>query len=199
MQMAQLFRWGAVAGFISAAAIIIGKALMLLEDEAPGEIADAIAPIFGLLAVVTVYLWQRDDAGKSGAAGFVVMFVGLALVAGLDFYGAFIRLEIPQPLRDDLMEGNPGIAFLASALIFLIGVVWFGASVIRSGVFPRLAGWGFIVGFVLVPMGEIVPEWVVAVGSIVAGLSVAWLSWVIWRGAGDMGSPRQLAAFADSS
>jgi hypothetical protein len=69
-----------------------------------------------------------------------------------------------------------------SALIFLSGVVMFGISLLRSGVYPRPAGWLFIVGFVFVPLVEVVGETVVALGSILAGISVLWLSSVLWSG-----------------
>lgn len=176
MQDSQLYRWGALAGFVSAGAIILGKALMLLENDAPGEISDFISPLFGLLAIVAVYLWQRDEVGTSGAIAFAIVFLGLALVTSLDFFGAFIRLELPEAIRDELLEGNPGIALGVSAVVFLTGVIWFGISLIRGGVYPKPAGWMFIVGFVLIPLGDAVPAWVIVVGSIVAGLSVAWLS-----------------------
>jgi hypothetical protein len=181
----RLYGWAAVAGFVSAGAIILGKVLMLLENKAPGEISDFFSPLFGLLAIVAVYLWQRDEAGLSGAIGFVVVFVGLALVTSLDFFGAFIRLELPEAMRDELLEGNPGIALGVSAVVFLTGVIWFGISLIRSGVYPRPAGWMFIVGFVLIPLGDAVPTWVVVAGSIIAGLSVAWLSFELRRQAGE--------------
>lgn len=184
MPARQLYRWGALAGFVSAAAIILGKVLMLLPDEQAGEILDFVSPLFGLLAILAVYLWQREEAGKFGAVAFVVVFFGLALVTSLDFFGAFIRLELSESLRDELLEGTPGIAFAVSGLIFLTGAILFGTSLIRSAVYPKLAGWMFLVGFVFLPLGELVPEWLVVVGSIVAGLGVFWLSAVLWSAAG---------------
>jgi hypothetical protein len=175
-----LYRLAAVAGFVSAASIIAGKALMLLPGEQAGEIADFMSPLFGLGAIVGVYLFQRSQAGVYGAVAFVVVFLGLVLVTCLDFFGAFIRLELSEELREELLEGSPGLVMVVSALIFLAGVVMFGVSLLRSGVYPRPAGWLFIVGFVFVPLVEVVGETVVALGSILAGISVLWLSSVLW-------------------
>jgi hypothetical protein len=181
-----LFRLAAVSGFVSAAAIIVGKVLMLLPGPQPGEIADFVSPLFGLGAIVGVYLWQRNEAGTFGAVAFVVVFIGLGLVTSLDFFGAFIRLELSEQLRDDLLEGSPGIAMAVSGIIFLAGVIMFGVSLIRSGVYPVRAGWFFMVGFVFVPLVEVVGETVVVVASVVAGVGVFWLSWVVWSEAGDL-------------
>jgi hypothetical protein len=188
-----LFRLAAVSGVVSAVSIIVGKALMLLPGEQAGEIADFLSPLFGLGAIVGVYLFQRSQAGVYGAVAFVVVFVGLAMVTSLDFFGAFIRLELSEELRDELLEGTPGLAMAVSALIFLTGVVMFGISLLRSGVYPRPAGWLFIIGFVFVPLVEVVGETAVALGSILAGISVLWLSSVLWSG-----SSRAPASHTDS-
>lgn len=181
----QLFRLAAVSGFVSAAAIILGKVLMLLPGPQPGEIADFVSPLFGLGAIVGVYLWQRNEAGTFGVVAFVVVFIGLGLVTSLDYFGAFIRLELSEQLRDDLLEGSPGTAMAVSGIIFLAGVMMFGISLIRSGVYPARAGWLFMVGFIFVPLVEVVGETIVVVASVVAGVSVFWLSWVVWSEAGD--------------
>ncbi len=65
-------------------------------------------------------------------------------------------------------------------------MITFGISLIRSGVYPAAAGWLFIVGFVFIPLVEVVGEAVVVIASIVAGVSVFWLSAVLWAGAGRM-------------
>lgn len=133
-----------------------------------------------------MYLWQREEAGRGGAAAFVTVFIGLGLVTSLDFFGAFIRLELSEDLRDQLLEGSPGVAMAVSGVIFLAGVIWFGISLIRSGVYPPPAGWLFMVGFVFVPLVEVVGDAVVVIGSIMAGVGVFWLSAVLWAGAAEV-------------
>ena len=190
MSDCSLYRLAAVSGFISAVSIIVGKALMLLPGEQAGEVADFLSPLFGLGAIVGVYLFQRSETGAYGAVAFVVVFIGLALVTSLDFFGAFIRLELTENVRDELLEGPPGLAMAVSALIFLAGVVMFGISLLRSGVYPRAAGWLFIAGFVFVPLVEVVGETVVALASILAGISVLWLSSVLWSGSSSLREAR---------
>lgn len=186
MPTRSLFRLAAISGVLSATAIIVGKVLMLLPGPQPGEIADFISPLFGLGAIVGAYLWQREEAGRTGAAAFVVVFIGLALVTSLDFFGAFIRLELSEDLRDQLLEGSPGVAMAVSGVIFLVGVITFGTSLIRSGVYPKGAGWLFMIGFTFVPLVEVVGEGLVVVGSVLAGIGVFWLSGVLWTGTRDV-------------
>ena len=109
MSERRLFRLGAVAAAISGVAIVAGKVLMLLPDPQAGEVLDFFSPLFGLFAVVAVFLWQRRQSGTFGVVAFVVMFIGLALVTSLDYFGAFIRLELTEAVRDELMEGSPGV------------------------------------------------------------------------------------------
>jgi hypothetical protein len=160
--------------------IIVGKVLILLPDPQAGEIFDFISPLFGLFAVLGVYLWHRERAGTFGAVAFIVVFVGLALVTSLDFFGAFIRLELAEETRDALLDGNPGIAMAISGLTFLIGEILFSISILRAGVFPKGAAWLFMVGFVPMTLVEALPEGVVAAGSVVAGGGIIWLGLALW-------------------
>jgi hypothetical protein len=188
MSERRLFRLGAVAAAISGVAIVAGKVLMLLPDPQAGEVLDFFSPLFGLFAVVAVFLWQRRQSGTFGVVAFVVMFIGLALVTSLDYFGAFIRLELTEAVRDELMEGSPGVVAGISGLTFLIGEILFSISILRAGVFPRAAAWMFMVGFVPMTLIEVLSDEVVAVGSVVAGGGIFWLGASLWRFTSDTAS-----------
>ena len=67
---------------------------------------------------------------------------------------------------------------------FLIGEILFGISVIRAGVFSRVAAALFIVGMIPVPLVGVFPDIVVAIGSIIAGLGLIWWGVSLYRLAG---------------
>jgi hypothetical protein len=127
-----------------------------------------------------MYLWQRKPSGRFGAVAFVMAFTGLVLVTALDYFGAFIRLQIPPEAMAQLMEGSAGMVAATSGLIFLVGEILFGISVIRAGLFPKIATALFMIGFVPVPLVEVFPFEVVAVGSVMAGIGIIWWGLSLW-------------------
>ena len=184
MSTTTLYRLSALAAILSGACIIIGKLLWALPDPQVGEVFDFFSPLFGLGATVGIYLRQRRASGVFGGVAFVVLFIGLATIVSLDYFAAFIRLQLPEGTTERLMEGPTGPVFAVSGLTFLIGEVLFGISSLRAGVFPKIAAWLFIVGFIAVPLGGVFPDGVVATGSVLAGLGLAWWGVSLYRLAG---------------
>jgi hypothetical protein len=180
MSTTNLYRLSAVAALLSGICIIVGKILALLPDPQIGEIFDFFSPFFGLLAILGIYLWQREQAGRFGAVAFILAFAGLVQVTALDYFGAFIRLEIPPAVMAGVMEGSTGMVAAISGLTFLVGEILFGVSTIRAGVFPKFAAVLFIVGFIPVPLVEVFPFGIVAAGSVIAGAGIGWWGLSLW-------------------
>jgi hypothetical protein len=184
-----LYRLSALGGLLSGVCIILGKLLIPLPNPQPGEIFDTLAALFGLFFTVGLYLGQRRESGVFGGVAFIVLFIGLAAVLSLDYYAAFMRLELPPGTDELLMEGPNGPVFAASGLTFLIGEVFYGISVIRAGVFSKIAAVLFIAGMIPVALhlSGIFPEIVVEISSVVAGLGLIWWSIQLYRLAGSEG------------
>ncbi len=180
MSTSNLYRLSALAAMLSGICVIIGKLLALFPDPQAGEILDFFSPLFGLFATLGIYFWQRKQSGAFGAVAFIVVFTGLVLVTALDYFGAFIRLEIPTDVMAQIMEGSTGMVAAFSGLIFLVGEILFGISVIRAGVFPKIAAVLFVVGFIPVPLVEVFPFGIVAAGSVMAGVGIIWLGLSLW-------------------
>jgi hypothetical protein len=170
---------------VSGVCIIVGKGLALLPDPQAGEVFDFISPLFGLFAILGVYLWQRQRSGTFGGVAFIVVFIGLALLTSMDYFGAFIRLRLPEDTVAQLMDGPSGPIFGISALIFLVGEILFGISVLRAGMFSKIAAWLFMIGFVPMTLFELLPDSIVWVGSVLAGVGIIWLGLSLWSFASD--------------
>jgi hypothetical protein len=183
MSTPTLYRLSALAGFLSGVCIILGKLLIPLPNPQPGEIFDLLSAFFGLFVSTGLYLRQRKESGVFGGVAFIVFFTGLAAVVSLDYFGAFMRLELPPGTTEQLMEGRSGPVFAASGLIFLIGEVLYGISVIRAGVFSKVAAVFFMVGMIPVALhlSGIFPEIVVEISSVVAGIGLIWWSVSLYR------------------
>jgi len=178
MATGSLYRLSALAGLLSGACIIVGKLLIPLPDPQPGEVFDLFSPFFALYFAVGLYLGQRKESGVLGIVSFILMFAGLAAVLSLDYFGAFIRLQLPESMTEQLMQGPSAPVFISSLLVFLVGELLFGLSVIRAGVFSKVAAALFMVGLfpvALHPTG-VFPESVVEISSILAGVGLIWWS-----------------------
>jgi hypothetical protein len=180
MSTSKIFRLSALAAIASGICIITGKGLAFLPNPQAGEILDFFSPLFGLFAFIGVYLWQQKESGFFGWVAFIVAFIGLALIVSLDYFGAFIRPYIPTITMEQIMEGPTGIVATISGLIFLVGEVLFAISVLRVGKFSRIASVLFMIGFIPVPLIEVFPFSIVAIGSVLAGIGIIWWGISLW-------------------
>lgn len=183
MSSRTLYRLSALAGVLSALGIILGKLTITLPERQVGEILDVFGAFFGLYFAMGVYFKQRRESGKFGGLAFLVFFTGLSAVLCLDYFGAFMALELPPGTVQALLDGRNGPVFAASGLAFLLGELLFGASVIRAGVFSKVAAVLFSLG--LIPVGlhltGIFSEAVVNVASVVAGIGLTWWAIELYR------------------
>jgi hypothetical protein len=186
MSATTLYRLGAVAGLLSGVCMILGRILARLPNTQPGEIIDWFAPTFALFFAIFLYLGQRRESGVFGGVAFIILFAGLVVVVCLDFYGAFMRIYLPADMIAMIEEGPSAPIFVVGLLIFLIGEILFGISVIRAGVYSKIAAILFMVGLIPVmlhPTG-IFPESIVDIGAAVTGAGLIWWGIQLYRLAG---------------
>lgn len=181
MNNAILFRMGGLSAALSGVAIILGKILAMISLDRSGEFFDFLSPLLGLLAVVAIYLRYKDLSGIYGFVSFAILFLGISMVLCLDYFGAFILPYLPIGLVDQLLDGPAGTTLAISGLVFLFGVILFGISIIRTGEFPLISSLLFLAGFIPVPFGEVLPDFVVYTGSITAGLGLMLLGIHLFR------------------
>jgi hypothetical protein len=177
MSAAALYRLGAVAGILSGACMILGRILARLPDTRPGEIVDWFSPTFALFFAIFLYLGQRRRSGLFGGLAFLILFAGLIMVVCLDFYGAFMRIYLPAEMIILIEEGPSAPVFVGGLLIFLIGELLFGISVIRAGVYSKIAAGLFMAGLIPVALHPtaIFPESMVDLGAAAAGIGlIGW-------------------------
>jgi hypothetical protein len=178
MSKSTLYRLGALAGFLSGVCIITGRLLARLPNTQPGEVIDWLSPFFALFLAIALYLGQRKESGVLGGIAFILLFSGLVMLVSLDFYGAFIRIHLPEAIIVQIEEGSSAPIFVSSLLIFLVGEILFGVSVIRAGIYSKIAAILFMLGLVFValhPTG-IFPESVIDLSATAVGIGLIWWS-----------------------
>jgi len=183
MSASTLYRLGALAGFLSGGCMILGRILARLPNTQPGEIVDWLSPTFALFFLIFLYLGQRSESGVLGGIAFIVLFAGLLFVICLDFYGAFMRIYLPDKIITLIEEGPGAPVFIAGLLTFLIGEILFGISVIRAGVYSKIAAILFMIGLIPIAMHPtgVFPESVVDIGAATTGAGLIWWSVELYR------------------
>ena len=146
---------GGAIGIIGAVALM----LYLSDTRAAGKAAA------GMTALV---IGNTLSTSVFGAAAFAQRGVGLAFQGG-----AQNAQEIYNLIYDAPLFGTAVIGMLA----FIVGGIYLGIAISRSGRFPRWAGWMFAVGLAGFIVGNIF-FWaagsVMAVVLSIASLVVAW-------------------------
>ena len=85
MSTATLYSASAIAGIISGIFLIVGSVFNNLVKSGSGGKFNFFAALFGLFSVLGIYLWQRDQTGIFGLIAFVMVFIGLVLIACIDY------------------------------------------------------------------------------------------------------------------
>jgi hypothetical protein len=194
-----LFRMSGLA-LVLAGAIFVVAELISLSVLARGDVDDLrriagtnsfflqsfstlVGGIFLLGGLVGLYVRQSEAAKKLGVAGFVLAFLGTALVVG-DFYAntfitPLVALEAPSfldnPLAGVLQVWLPFdfVLLAASCLVLCVATV-------RARVYPRGASWLLLGGAVL----ALLPLPLV---NIVFETALVWLGLALLKGSGIYG------------
>ncbi len=186
VSLSKVIRWGGMSAVIGGALFVLGDLLGLSLGgdftESAGTSTFVVQQVLFLLGTVLVlfglfglYARQIETAGSLGLVGFLVAFLGTALMAGLSwtqlFIVPFVAAEAPA-----LLETEP-VGSMLSFLTFLVGWLVFGVSTLRAGVYPRAAAILLIVGAVMPLVGFVLPA-----SAFVFGIAVAWLGFVLFSG-----------------
>ena len=188
MQSSNLIRWAGLAAVLSCVSSVMGDLLSLVVDLESAESAATtpymlvfllylLGTVLLLLGLVGLYSSQSEPAGFLGLLGFLVAFLGTALVSGALWFELFITpsLAVEAP---ELAEAELGLAgFAISFLLVVVGWVLFGVATLRARVYPRLAAALLIVGAV----ASLVP---IPLSGVVLSVAVAWLGLMLFTGRG---------------
>ena len=196
MSILALMRWCGLAALVGGVLFVLADFLGLTlgsdfaQAAATGSflvqqllfLLGAVLVLFGLFGL---YLSQSEAAGALGVAGFLLAFLGTALVAGVSWAQAFIAPFVAREAPELLAVAN--FAFPLTFLIFALGWVLFGVATLRASIYPRAAAIVLIIGAVLPFVGFLLP-----VSAFVFGIGVAWLGFVLFaqRSAAEVLPPR---------
>jgi len=154
----------------------------------PSHFVYWVSAILMQLGLVGLYARQAEKAGRLGLAGFVLAFIGTALVGSIFFLAtaAIPLIAAELPLVFDQAMTPPAFIVLMLVVGFALGYVLFGVATMRAGVLPRWAGLLLIIGVLLFMLSEAgllertLSHVSVTAGDIMFGLGLAWLGYALW-------------------
>jgi hypothetical protein len=173
MSEATLYTLSAYAGILSGVSIFIGTLLTDLIKTSKGTLFNFLGALIGLFGVTGIYVWQSGEAGIFGLVAYVLIFIGLTLIACIDFWGYFFSPSLTEEHLAEIGKSSAMQVTYISFFIFLIGDLLFGLSVIMAGKFPVIASLLFTIGFigtVFRPMNQLITF----VGLTLSSIGLAW-------------------------
>jgi hypothetical protein len=143
--------------------------------------AQLLAMALLLVGLVALYVRQAEMFGALGLIGFLLALLGTTLAAGALWSQVFVvpRLAEVAPNVADRGTGSVLAGYLLSFLLFGVGWLLFGATTLRTRIFPRGAVILLIVGAVI----SILP---LPSRALILEIAAAWLGFtLLGRGASD--------------
>ena len=153
----------------------------------PAHISFLAAAVLILFGLVGLYAGQREEIGLLGLAGFLLSFVGTALLGGLLLMVSTviptIAVEAPGLFEQAMTPPAPVLAVVFVG--YGLGFILFGIAIARADVLPRWSAFLLIVGVALSmlegsPIDETILHAILTVGRVLFGLSIAWMGYALW-------------------
>ncbi|NEE02976.1 hypothetical protein [Phytoactinopolyspora halotolerans] len=176
--MTSLLRFGAISGIFAGLFIALASVFEIFAGETTATSAAlGLSPALGLPLVVGLHLGQLRASGRLGIVGFAVNLVGLGLFGGAGYTLNLVLFPIEEVIEVDDLAGISRIALLVSALVFSVGVVLFGLSMVRARVYPRIPAVAYVLAFPLIALLAPLPDSpLISATHIVTGIALVWLS-----------------------
>jgi hypothetical protein len=171
-------RLGAWSGIAAGLCIAVPSAVEAVTGEtAPTSFVLGLSPALAIPLLVVLHLRQSRVSGTFGAVAYTLNAIGLGLFGGAAFTLNMALFYLDDPVVKDLLQGPTMFALLGSALVFALGTVLFGISMLRAGIQPRIPAAAYMVAFPILAISARLPDTpLTSAVHLVAGVSLVWLS-----------------------
>ncbi|TDV57230.1 hypothetical protein [Actinophytocola oryzae] len=172
---AELSRWSGVAAGVCVAAPAVVEAFT--GETAATSLVIALSPALAVPLLVLLHLRQKALSGPFGELAYTVNAIGLGLFGGAAFTLNTTLFYLDDEVVTDLLAGPTKYALLGSALVFAVGAILFGTSMLRTRLHPRVAATAYLVAFPVLALAARLPDTpLTSVVHLVAGTSLVWLA-----------------------
>ncbi|MET9227226.1 hypothetical protein [Lentzea sp. NPDC003310] len=170
--------FGAVCGVVLALSIGVPGAVEAFTGEtAVTSAVIGLGTAFGAPAVLAFHGHQAHASGRFGAFAFASNLLGLGVFTGV----AFALNLVVFFLEPGVLAPVTQVVLKAGSLVFVVGSVLFGVSMVRARVFPAVPAWGYGISFVLLAVFAVLPDTPVsALVHVACAAVLVWLSAAVW-------------------
>jgi hypothetical protein len=179
---AALIKIFAVAGFISAAILLVNAAKRagIIPTSPFTQLAAPIAQIAAIGLVIGMYLLVSRKARTLAASGAVISVTSLAGLVGVEFVLNLVFPYIGQDVVAVLRSGPLGIALTVVSMLFLLGTVIFMLALWRTSSVPKGAIILYTASSLPIALRTLFPETVLQLGLIGLAVAAAFLAtWML--------------------
>jgi hypothetical protein len=177
-----LYRLASIAGAGSSLVLMVNaaKRSSLIATTDLTQLLAPLAEILALGLVVGLFLAFGRRAGLPGTIAFVINFIALASLEGVEVVINLVFSKLPLATIVELRAGPLGLALVASSLLFLLGTLAFAISLAVGRGVPRTPLVLYVAGAVPIALRAFVPEWTLDLGLAVLAAAIAWLAGWLW-------------------
>lgn len=178
MLSATMARLGAWCGVAAGLTLALPAAVEAVTGEtAATSFVLGLSPALAIPLLVVLHLRQGEVTGAFGALAYTVNVVGLGLFGGAAFALNMVLFHLDDAVVKQVVAGPTMVALLGSAVVFTVGVVLFGISMLRDRVHPRVPAVLYLVAFPVLAVAARLPDTVATSAlHVVAGASLVWLA-----------------------
>lgn len=157
MSLSGLVRLGGLSAVVGGILLVISDLWVLLiqgfgGDQPLSEAATTtsfaittwlflLAAVLVLFGLVGLHLRQSEAAGVLGLVGFLIAFLGTALVVGVTWSQVFVfpslAVEAPEFLDAEQVAGPVDAGFMLSFIVAAVGWALFGVAALVARSYPR--------------------------------------------------------------
>ena len=179
---ATLYQLASVAGVGSALILLVNaaKRSTLIPTTDLTQLLAPFAEVMALGLVTGLFLAFGRRAGLLGTVAFVVNFIALASLVGVEVVINLVFSKLPVATIAELRAGPLGIFLTVSSLLFLFGTLAFVASLIVARGVPRIPLALYVIGALPVALRAFVPELALDLGLVMLAAAIAWLAGWLW-------------------
>lgn len=187
---AVLYKLASIAGMGSALILVINAAKRSSLIPA-SDLTQLLAPFAEVLAlgfVVGLFMAVGRRAGLFGVAAFVMNFIALASLEGVEVVINLIFAKLPIETIMELRAGPLGLMLTMASLLFLVGSLAFVISMFVAKGVPRIPLVLYAIGVVPIALRAFVPELALDLGLVTLAAAIGWLAGWLWVRAASIGN-----------
>jgi len=187
-----LYRLASIAGVGSALVLLVNaaKRSSLIPTSDLTQLLAPLAEIMALGLVVGLFLAFGRRAGLLGTIAFVINFIALASLEGVEVVINLVFSKLPLATITELRAGPLGLVLVVSSLLFLLGTLLFVISLVAGKSVPRVPLALYFIGAVPIALRAFVPEWALDLGLVILAAAIGWLAGWLWVCASTVGDIR---------